>query len=60
VGGTHGLVQLLIICIVVGAIFYLVDQFAPIPAQMKTVIKVIAGVILLIFAIRILAAMAGI
>ena len=53
------MLQLLIIAIIVGAIVYIV-QLLPINGTIKQVAVVIAVVILAIYAIRILAPMAGI
>ena len=47
----HSLIDLLIVGIVVGALFYIVDHIEWIPPLFKMVAKVIAGVILLIMPI---------
>jgi len=50
--------QFLIICIIVGAALYLLSRL-PIDATMKTIIKVIVIVALVIYAIKLLAPLAG-
>lgn len=52
------LLQLLIIAIIVGALVYVV-QILPLNATIKQVVIVIAVVVLAIYAIRLLAPMAG-
>jgi uncharacterized membrane protein YiaA len=53
------ILQLLIICIIVGAVVYIVGLL-PIDATLKTIIKVIAIVVLAIYAIKLLLPLAGI
>lgn len=46
------LIQLLIVLVVIGVVWYLVSTYIPMPAPMKTVITVIAVLVLCIFLLR--------
>jgi len=53
-----GLLQILIVCIIVGAGLYLL-QLVPIDGTIKRIIQVIVIVVLVIWALRFLVPMAG-
>jgi hypothetical protein len=52
------ILQFLIVCIIVGAVIYIVGLL-PIDATLKTIVKVVAIVALVIYALKLLLPLAG-